>query len=301
MKYCILTFLCVAYSLFSVLSAQEKVREFIPPDVPVMIFDKQAKVDYFIKHFWDNFDFSDTVYIHLPDITDQAIVDYIHLLPNVDNKTAFASIKNTLSKAETNQLVYNHFVKVLTDYTYTPGLPTYNEDYYAQVAEYILTDISSTLAEKERAKFNLEMAIKNKVGDVAMDFTYTLLNGKKNTLHQVDSPYLLLFFYNPDCSHCSNAISSLKKSPVVNNGIEIKSLTILSCYPGDDLNSWKRYLAVIPENWINCYDKDMLVERAKLYDLKAIPSIYLLDYNKQIVLKYPSVKEIENYLLERIR
>mgnify|MGYP002527024690 FL=1 len=48
--------------------------------------------------------------------------------------------------------------------------------------------------------------------------------------------------------------------------------------------------------WINGYDKKQTIEQNNLYDLKAIPTLYLLDKDKTVLLKDVTTKEIEEYL-----
>ena len=47
---------------------------------------------------------------------------------------------------------------------------------------------------------------------------------------------------------------------------------------------WKKYLNGMPDNWIIGDDRRTIVETS-LYDLKAMPTLYLLDNEKRVVLK----------------
>ncbi|MDR0795878.1 MAG: DUF5106 domain-containing protein, partial [Tannerella sp.] len=55
-------------------------EKFKPPDIPVMITDPNLRLEYFVRHYWDHFDFADTTYIPTPEITEQAWANYIDLL-----------------------------------------------------------------------------------------------------------------------------------------------------------------------------------------------------------------------------
>ncbi|PXV58865.1 thioredoxin-like protein [Dysgonomonas alginatilytica] len=140
------------------------------------------------------------------------------------------------------------------------------------------------------------MMLKNRIGEQATDFSYTLASGKTGTLHQVKSDYSLLLFYNPDCHACEETIAGIKASPILSQLIQSKTLTILSFYPDADIAIWKKHLIDIPKDWINGYDKELAVQNKRLYDLKAIPSLYLLDKNKNVLLKDTELTLIEEYL-----
>ncbi len=50
------------------------------PTVPVMITSPDDVSLYLSKHYWDLYDFADTTLIEQPEITEQGLVDYIHLI-----------------------------------------------------------------------------------------------------------------------------------------------------------------------------------------------------------------------------
>ena len=46
----------------------------------------------------------------------------------------------------------------------------------------------------------------------------------------------------------------------------------------------------------NGYDKKLVIKEKNLYDLKAIPTLYLLDKDKKVLLKDATVAQIDQYL-----
>jgi hypothetical protein len=72
-------------------------------------------------------------------------------------------------------------------------------------------------------------------------------------------------------------------------------LTILTLYPDNNLTEWYKYLPEMPVKWIHAYDKGMEVTQRKLYDIKAIPTLYLLDKDKKVILKDSSIEAIESF------
>ena len=53
---------------------------------------------------------------------------------------------------------------------------------------------------------------------------------------------------------------------------------------------------ISPKEWINGYDKKLVIKEKNLYDLKAIPTLYLLDKDKKVLLKDATVAQIDQYL-----
>lgn len=60
---------------------QQKTKEFRLPDVPVTLTAPEDRAAYLSLHYWDHFDFADTSLISRPEITEQAFVDFLGILP----------------------------------------------------------------------------------------------------------------------------------------------------------------------------------------------------------------------------
>ena len=71
---------------------------------------------------------------------------------------------------------------------------------------------------------------------------------------------------------------------------------LLAVYPDEDKEEWERHLPDFPKEWINGYDKKLVIKEKNLYDLKAIPTLYLLDKDKKVLLKDATVAQIDQYL-----
>lgn len=271
--------------------------------IPDALTQANERADYLLSHYWDNFDFADTTYIHLPEITEQAFVDYINIFPQVDNEKVYSSItkmlEHSIRQDKTNK-VYSYFLNLYKKYLYDANSPMRDDEYYIPVVECILKDTINDLTTKERAKFSLMMMQKNRKENVATNFTYTLQSGKQRTLHQIKSEYTLLMFYNPDCHACSETVTYLKQSKIINTLLAESRLNIFAFYPDDDLSIWKKHLSDIPETWINSYDQKQEVKNKLLYDLKAIPSLYLLDKEKRVLLKDANAADIELFLKTKV-
>jgi len=264
--------------------------------VPSMLIDPQQRADYLADHYWDNFDFTDTAYINLPKITEQAFADYIQVLSHTTPGHPGKSIHKMLHEAEKDTAIYSYFISLYEKYLYEPNSPLRNEELYIPVLEYILN--SSTVGDiyKVRPAYLLELINKNRLGKKANDFTYTLTNGKRSRLYDIKADYTILYFYNPDCETCNDLTRQLSQSSLLNALLDKKKLIILAVYPDEDLAAWKNHISEIPVKWINAYDDSMKLENEEIYDLKAIPTIYLLDKNKTVLLKDTTFEQLEEYL-----
>ncbi len=275
----------------------------IPP-IPVMMTNPEEIMNYLSEHFWDLYNFSDTTLINQPDITEQGLVDYLQLLNQLPKSSAERSINIMLNKAKPHPTMYNHFAELYEKYLYDPNSPFRNEELYIPITQHLIASGLLSDAKREVCKFQLEMAQKNRVGTTATDFTYTLVDGDKNNIHSLQSSYLILFFTNPDCPACASTTKQIVNSKALQgifalNSINNKMLTVLSIYPDASVDEWRKALPTLPQkHWINSYDDGEVIINKRLYDLKAIPTLYLLDKEKKVVLKDVTLREIEAYFMK---
>lgn len=274
----------------------DTITVFALPSIPPMLNTPELRADFLVRHYWENINFADTNYVHHPEITEQAWVDYIDILKIVPAKTADAAIKDVFTQAEKSKTSYLYLAELADKYLYDPNSPMRNEELYISVLDALIASSILDETEKIRPQGRRELAQKNRVGTKAIDFTYTLASGKKSTLYALNVPYTLLFINNPGCHACSETIEALKNAPAINRAISQKQLQILSLYPDEELNEWKQYLSDFPSAWINSYDAQQIIKEKNLYDLKAIPTLYLLDKDKIVLLKDATAMDIDQYL-----
>ena len=279
---------------FSIL--QDTVPVFTLPEIPPIMATPEMRYEYLAEHYWDNMDFADNRYIYHPEIMEKIWVNYCDILGHVSLTTAQKSIKKTIEQTNVSKQIFTCITNLADKYLYNPNSPVRNEEFYIPVLEVMINSPLLNRTEKIRPQARLTLAYKNRIGTQASDFIYTLESGKRGSLYQLDADYILLFINNPGCHACSSTIEQLKKATIINELLQEKKLVLLSIYPDEELNEWKRHLSDFPNNWINAYDKQLIIRDKQLYDLKAIPTLYLIDKNKIVLLKDTSVAMIEKFL-----
>lgn len=309
----LLLFLIAGFSCSSSKQTQSETREevesnapvivpdtFVLPQIPASINNADERAQYLVMHFWDRFDFTDRKLIDRPDITEQAFVDYINTLHYAPAEVTAESLHYTLNMAKVDEVVYQYFVSLFEKYLYDPNSPFRNDELYLTVLKEVVQSSLLTEEMHSRYEFQLEMSMKNRVGQKATNFIYTLASGQSNPLYNLKSEFTLLIFFNPGCATCEAVIAQLNKSNELNEALSLNTptrtmLTILTIYPGEDHNQWIAYLPQMPGRWMHAYDKEKAVLHKKLYDIKAFPTLYLLDKEKNVILKDTSVEAIESF------
>lgn len=250
--------------------------------------------DSIIVNFWNNFDFSDPKKVSQPEIGEQALVDFINLFPQASTNGIIATgIDSLISKSSNNKEVQLYFERLLNRYLYDANSPFYNEPYFVLALEKLISSPHVGESNKIRYKTLLQIANRNKVGDIATDFTF--FSGKTQTLHSLSANYLVIFFYVPKCPSCEENLRILKENADLSAILNEKALT-LAMYADGNENIWKEYADNIPKEWINGIDLDQQILKKGLYDLKASPTIYLLDKDKRVLLKDIDLYNLLDYL-----
>lgn len=277
----------------------DSTKIFALPVIPALLNTPESRADYLVRHYWENVDFADTTYLDHREVMEQAWVDYIDIMKLVPEETAISAIKQMYKDAGKKKKVFFYFTDLAEKYLYDPNSPMRNEELYIPVLDAMLESTVLNDTEKILPKGRRELAEQNRLGRQAENFTYTLVSGKSGTLYGVKADYTLLFINNPGCHACEEGIKELKQAPAINKEFEAGNLKILSVYPDEDKEEWERHLSDFPKEWINGYDKKLMIKEKNLYDLKAIPTLYLLDKNKKVLLKDAVVGQIEQYLQQR--
>ena len=163
----------------------DTVKKFTLPIIPAMLNTPELRADYLVRHYWDNMDFTDTTYINLPDVTEQAWVDFIDIMKVVPDTTAIAAIKQLYKMADQKKVVFFYYTDLAEKYLYDPNSPMRNEEFYIPVLDAMLESKVLNDTEKILPQGRRELAEQNRIGRPAEDFTYTLLSGKSGTLYGV--------------------------------------------------------------------------------------------------------------------
>lgn len=302
MKYKTLTYLSLLFFVYSCKNAtssekinvitKDTVQTFRLPEVPVMLSTPEQRAIFLVNHYWEYTNLVDTNIIRHSEIIEQAWSNYCDILNYVPLNTAQSAIKELMVKADREKKVYDYLTSLAEKYLYDPNSPSRNEEFYIPVLESMCDSPLLNEAEKIRPKARLKLAHKNRIGTKAINFTYTLESGKKGTLYQISTEYTILFINNPGCHACAETIGQLKSSQLIDELIKENRLTVLALYPDEDLEAWKQHRSDFSKAWINGYDKEQAINKKELYDLKAIPTLYLLDRNKKVLLKDTTLVDI---------
>lgn len=97
---------------------------------------------------------------------------------------------------------------------------------------------------------------------------------------------------------CRTVREEICASDLLSRYIASGRLKVLAIYPDQDLDEWFRYRSEMPSTWINGYDRECVMRSEGTYNLTAIPSLYLLDKDKTVLIKDGAdISELERVIV----
>lgn len=282
--------------------------------VPAMMGQGPSAMEYIAKNYWRPFLDSSRVFSQdtsfvggvskeqfLEACREYAqIVSYIPLKSGIEAQTNFIKKVIVLERECPQNTVFEGVVSFVEGAFYGVNSDFRNEELYLPIAEALAEFEHLTPEEREKFAQEAKNCSKNRVGTPAADFNYTTKDGKRSSLYQTNGDFTILFFSNPGCTACKDLIVALEQSLAIGKLLSENRIAIINIFIDEDLTEWYKYMPIYPQKWINCYNEDLEIRENNTYDVRAIPSIYLLDSKKRVILKDTHMHLLLDYLNSKI-
>ncbi|MDR1676319.1 MAG: DUF5106 domain-containing protein [Tannerella sp.] len=298
-------FTCAAWLLglaITVSGCANKPREparhtFPAVTVPTVYIDPATQAEYLAMHYWDLFNFTDTVYVgSAAGVTEQALANYLSILPYTSYPVICRGLTHLMEEAEKHEAMYAFISTHLERFLFDLNSPLRNEEFFIPVLEQMVASKTLNEPRKVRPGQLLSQLQKNRPSALAANIRYALASGARSSLHDLKTDFTLMLFHNLDCGNCRELANQIKNSQAVTEMQKRRRLTVLSIYPGQDVEAWKKYLPEMPSSWINGYDCDDAIYGQERYALRTVPTLYLTDKNHRVVMKDVPFNYVEYFL-----
>ena len=268
-------------------------QSFPYPAIPDTLRSVEQRAGYLSEHYWDNYNFADTLLLKSKEMTEQGFVNFIDILNrfNLDYASKGVAHKDIAQKditrkditrkgiaqkditqkgiacftrkAFSNAAAKERFENLIEHYFEDQLSPVRNDRVYLIFLEEMKNSPCFDETEKERIAFKIKTTNKNLPGDIAINFKFKDESGKEHQLSDYKDQKVILYFYDPDCENCHEVSAWLKQQTI----------------PADI-----KVIKMIADNHISY-----------MYSLKNMPTIFLLDKENKVILKDCTAQElIEN-------
>ncbi len=280
-------------------------------EIPMMITEPSERLLWLGENMWNRFTDTSALYLcdslHVNGVKkkdlDLQMNIFATVLADLPLKDGQKSMEHFYSLLDLFQRTYPtsnmlpEMTGLTTSYFYDPNSPVRSEDLYLPYVSRLATSELIDKSYRMGYAWDSQMCALNQTGSVAADFVFIDTQGKKRTLHSIKSQQTLLIFGNPDCSACKEIVETIDNIPILEDLIRSGELAVVDIFIDEEIDVWKSKIDSYPSNWINGYDPAFIIRGDLLYNVRAVPSIYLLDGQKRVILKDATPEKAINTIL----
>ncbi|MEN6500793.1 MAG: redoxin domain-containing protein [Tenuifilaceae bacterium] len=250
-------------------------------------------------HYFDNIDFSDSRLLRTPILENKINIYFDRvLIPHPDSIAAAAV--NLVEKSKANREMFQYILSYLINKFQTSERMGMDGVFAVLAEKYYLGGQAWWADQKLLDKISERVnALKpNLIGKVAPDLWLPDPNGKYFRLSNINSKITVIFFWDPECSHCKKEMPKLKS---VYDNYKKYGLEVYAVYTQGDQPKWMESISKNDLTWINVWDPTFSSNFRNLYDIYSTPVIYVLDSGKKIIAKRISVETLESILKQELK
>jgi len=280
------------------------VKALLPTDVPEFSvpigYAKPDSVKWILSynynknHFFDNVDLTDERLLRTPVLYGRLNTFFTTVViqsPDSINK----EIDKLIAKCKDNYKVYqfvavylfNHFRESEIMGHDAVMVKLADDIYLSGKADWVTKEFKDDLRKQ------IDLIRPNLIGKKAQNIVMDSFKGTFVSLYDVEKQFTVLYFWEPDCSHCKEATPKLK---MYYDKPKDFSLEVFAVCTTSDKVKWTKYIEDNKLTWINGWDPQRTSHFDFYYNVQSTPTVYILDKNKKIIAKKLSVEEIGPFI-----
>ncbi|MCS5490015.1 TlpA family protein disulfide reductase [Algoriphagus limi] len=248
-------------------------------------------------HYFDNLDISDPRMLRTPFLFSR-IDNYIQRLTYQNPDSLIQSIDWILKEAKPSEETFKFYLIHFLN-TYARSKIIGMDAVYVHLALNYYAKGQADWTDPEQ----LEKIVSNAktlepllIGKVAPDLKLQRQDGSSVTLHELNSPYTVLYFWRYDCGACQTSTPILRSffEKYKDQGVEIMAVCMKT---GDEVGGcWDYVKETEIADWVHAVDPNGNAQVHAVYDVKSTPTIYILDQDKRIVLKRLGADQLDEVM-----
>lgn len=264
---------------------------------------KQQKYQFYKAHYFDEIDLGNPIYIRTPFLHNK-IDSYINKLTPQNPDSLIVAIDYLLSKMEPAKETFQFYLSYFLN-TYANSKVVGQDGIYVHLVDnYYAKGKAEWVDEESLSKIVTEA---NKIrptliGKIAKDITVYRKDKTPISLSDIDSKYLILYFWAPDCGHCKKAtphvIDFYQKNK---DSLDIEILAVCTKHRDKEPDCWDAVDEKGMDIWINASDVNHLSNFRSKYNVVQTPSIFILNEKREIIMKRIGAEYLDEVMQEIAR
>ena len=261
--------------------------------------DKNRQFFYYKAHYFDNFDLSDPGLLKTP-LYQPKLDEYTDKLTYKHPDSLKAACDYILTMAEPNKETFRYVLVKLTNKYETSKIMGMEEIFVYLAENYYLKGKAYWADDDLVSKF--EQRVKelkpNLIGNIAPEIVLVDSMMRPIQLSNLHNRFIILYFFDPDCSHCKKATPQLSR---LYHELKSKDVEVFAACTVTDIDKWKKYIRSNNLDWVNGIDPYYHSNFRADYDVKTTPTIYILNKDKEIIAKRLGVEQIKDFIEQMIK
>jgi thiol-disulfide isomerase/thioredoxin len=271
------------------------------PDAPILAngaIDSNFQFNYFKAHYFDNLDLSDDRILRTP-IYHNKLAYYFKNLVMPTPDSLILECDKIVAKAKKNKETFKYVVWYLTNTYETSQIMGLDAVFVSLVTKYYTKDQATWVDDVTLYKIQDRASILGPIllGKQAKNLVLADTSGNYQSMYNINSPYTVLLFWDPDCGHCKKTVPKVK---AFYDKAKSKGLQVYSINTAVEEQKWKDFIKENKLNWINVADLKTQNNFRHDFDIITTPQIFILDKNKKILAKKIDEETMEKILCKEL-
>jgi len=248
------------------------------------------------QHYWDYFNLGDLRLWRTP-FAKERLEDYFNKVLLQSPDSVLPEAIRLIEKYRDNSEIFQNLTSFLVNNSIQSKMMGMENVFVALAKRYYLSGQANWADEKTLENMRREVGFRqnNLLGNEAPELLLEDAQGEFHSLHQCATPYTLLAFWEPGCSHCKKEIPRLYEEIFL--PASPSQLSICAVYTMTDQSEWQDFVREYELNdWQNLWDPKQISDMKVLYGVRTTPSLFLLDKDKKIVAKNLDVAGMKHML-----
>jgi len=265
-----------------------------PKDAKGQPIDPNFQYNYYRTHYWDNIDLGDPRMLRTP-LLEQKLTTYIEKVVYQIPDSLSKEVDILVNKSKKDKECFRFVLGTLYNYFNKSQIMGFDA-VFVHVAQYYLNGEADWDDPKyiEELKTKVKKIEPNLLGKIAQNFTVPTVDLKSYIeLHKIPGKYTILFFFEPDCSHCQHEAPIMKE---VYNRIKDKGVSFLAFCTQLDTAKIYKFNKERNLSWQTVYSPYYGKYRDD-YNIYSTPTVYLLDKDKKIIAKRIDAEQLEKIIV----
>lgn len=263
---------------------------------------KLRRFHYYRDHYFDFIDLADPDMLRTP-VLEQRIMNYKDKLTVQSPDSISKSIDYILKKLEPSKESYRYFLSSFIN-EYAKSKIVGFDAVYVHLALNYYGKGKAPWIDGENLSEIIENAKKLEpilIGKKAPDITVYKEDGSPVTLSEIESKFTVLLFWASDCGHCKKSMPEIISFYNKYKDQGVTMLAVCTKHREKAKDCWefiKQREGM--EQFINCNDEFHKSGFRNKYNVESTPQIFILDKDKNIVVKRIGSEQLDEVLQELI-